>query len=71
VILGLRLRRGLDLAELHARCGVTIGELYADGAIESLVARGLLARNGDGGAGMIRLTERGLELADEVFVELV
>jgi oxygen-independent coproporphyrinogen-3 oxidase len=66
-ILGLRLRAGLDPRDFTAPRGGTLAELYRDGELESLERRGLLAR----GDGRIRLTDRGLELADEVFVELV
>jgi oxygen-independent coproporphyrinogen-3 oxidase len=67
MILGLRLRRGLDPAELEARHRLSLASLYRDGEIDRLVARGWLERSAD----RLRLTDRGLELADEVFVELV
>lgn len=67
VILGLRLRAGLDEAAFAAATGIPLAELYRERELESLVARGLLERT----ATKIRLTARGLELADEVFVELV
>jgi putative oxygen-independent coproporphyrinogen III oxidase len=67
VILGLRLRRGLDESSWRGTSGFSLGELYRDGEIDRLVTQGLLERSG----GSLRLTERGLELADEVFVELV
>ncbi len=67
-ILGLRLRAGIDPSEIAARGGLSLAELYRDGEIGSLVTRGLLEEASDG---RLRLTDRGLELADEVFVELV
>jgi oxygen-independent coproporphyrinogen-3 oxidase len=67
VILGLRLRQGIDPREHATLAGLTLAQLYRDGEIESLVARGLL----EAADGRLRLTDRGLELADEVFVELV
>lgn len=66
-ILGLRLRAGLDPAAFAAASGFSLEQLYRDGEVDSLIARGVLER----AAGRVRLTERGLELADEVFVELV
>jgi oxygen-independent coproporphyrinogen-3 oxidase len=67
VILGLRLRRGIDAGAWRARTGFTLAELYPDRQLDRLVDQGLLERQGDS----FRLTERGLELADEVFVHLV
>jgi oxygen-independent coproporphyrinogen-3 oxidase len=67
VILGLRLRRGIDAAAWRERTGFTLAELYPGGEIERLVAQGLL----EPAERSLRLTERGLELADEVFVVLV
>lgn len=67
MILGLRLRRGVALAEWSRRSGFALEEVYRAGEIPSLIARGLLAAD----ATSLRLTPRGLELADEVFVELV
>ncbi len=66
-ILGLRLRAGLDPAAFAAASGFSLEQLYREGEIDSLIARGVLER----AASRVRLTERGLELADEVFVELV
>lgn len=66
-ILGLRLRAGLDRAAFAQASGFTLEQLYREGELESLARRGVL----DLAADRVRLTPRGLELADEVFVELV
>lgn len=67
VILGLRLRRGIEECALEAGSGFDLAQLYPDGEIDALVERGLL----EPAEGCVRLTDRGLELADEVFVALV
>jgi oxygen-independent coproporphyrinogen-3 oxidase len=67
VILGLRLRQGIAADEWRARTGFTLAELYPEREVERLSDQGLLEEV----AGRLRLTERGLELADEVFVDLV
>jgi oxygen-independent coproporphyrinogen-3 oxidase len=67
VILGLRLRQGIAADELRARTGFTLAGLYPAREVERLVEQRLLETV----AGRLRLTERGLELADEVFVDLV
>jgi oxygen-independent coproporphyrinogen-3 oxidase len=67
VILGLRLRGGVDPRELVERGGFSLDDLYREGAVDRLLDRGLLEWHD----GRLRLTERGVELADEVFVELV
>ncbi len=66
-ILGLRLRAGIDPRAFTADRGGTLTELYHQGELDALTRRGLLERHD----GRLRLTDRGLELADEVFVELV
>jgi len=67
VILALRLRAGLDPASFAASSGFALDALYRDGELDRLARLGLLER----ADGRLRLTARGLELADEVFVELV
>jgi len=67
VILGLRLRAGIDPHEFTRERGGALADLYRDDELESLRRRGLLESR----EGRLRLTDRGLELADEVFVELV
>lgn len=67
VILGLRLRAGIDVERFAAGAGPSLAQLYRAGELDALLRRGLLERAG----ARLRLTERGIELADEVFVELV
>jgi oxygen-independent coproporphyrinogen-3 oxidase len=67
VVLGLRLTRGIATSEWKERTGFTLAELYPGGEVETLVGRGLLEKVD----GALRLTERGVELADEVFIDLV
>jgi oxygen-independent coproporphyrinogen-3 oxidase len=67
VVLGLRMLRGIDARALVARTGFALEALYPEGQIARLVDLGLLDRSEP----FVRLTERGLELADEVFVDLV
>jgi oxygen-independent coproporphyrinogen-3 oxidase len=67
LILGLRLLEGVDSREFAHRFGSCLDEPNLAATISRLVARGLLERLG----AVLRLTPRGLELADEVFVELV
>lgn len=66
MVLGLRLRDGVDLDEVRARfapCGVAPDP----GALDRLEGDGLLERRGP----RLRLTDRGVRLANEVFVALV
>jgi oxygen-independent coproporphyrinogen-3 oxidase len=67
VILGLRLRRGIEASRWRVMTGFALDELYPGRELDRLSDQGLLERSGDA----LRLSERGLELADEVFVELV
>jgi oxygen-independent coproporphyrinogen III oxidase len=67
VILALRLRAGLDPADFARQSGFALAELYRGGELDRLERAGLLER----ADGRVRLTARGLELADEVFVDLV
>ena len=63
--LGLRLNRGIDLAELRSHFGVAV-DAY-DSAIRELAENGLLVRQG----GRLRLTARGRLLSNEVFERFV
>ncbi|MCL2678048.1 MAG: radical SAM family heme chaperone HemW, partial [Clostridiales bacterium] len=63
VFLGLRLRRGINLAEFAARFGRDLREAFTP-EIKSLREFGLLELEG----GFLRLTDKGLLLANEVFV---
>jgi oxygen-independent coproporphyrinogen-3 oxidase len=66
MVLGLRLREGVDLEALAARFAPW-GLAPDAAALERLDGAGLLERDGP----RLRLTERGVRLANEVFVALV
>ncbi len=66
MILGLRLMEGVSLPEFRERFGVAAEDVFAD-ALARHERLGLLERAGD----RLRLTERGLLLANEVFVDLL
>jgi oxygen-independent coproporphyrinogen-3 oxidase len=63
--LGLRLNRGISLADLRARFGEDVESYSA--AIDEMVAAGLLEKN----AGNLRLTPRGRLLSNEVFERFI
>ncbi len=64
--LNLRLTEGLDLRRFADRFGVTFQEHFGP-PLDRLLEGGLLLREGD----RIRLSDRGLELADSVFAEFL
>ena len=66
LVLGLRLRDGVDLDEVRARFAPW-GVAPDPGALDRLEGAGLLERCGP----RLRLTDRGVRLANEVFVALV
>ena len=66
MILGLRLLEGVSTAEFTQRFGVAPGEAFGQ-ALERHLALGLLELDGE----RLRLTARGLLLANEVFVDLL
>ncbi|MGH7948756.1 MAG: radical SAM family heme chaperone HemW [Candidatus Binataceae bacterium] len=66
VFLNLRLREGFGLDDFRERFGVSFDERFGARAAR-LFEGGLLERAGD----RVRLTDRGLELADSVFAEFV
>ena len=66
LILGLRLLEGVDEAAFEARFGVAPREAFGP-AIERHEGLGLLEREG----GRLRLSDRGLLLANEVFADLL
>ena len=66
MILGLRLMRGVDLAEFAARFGISADDAFGP-AIAKHEGYGLLERV----EGRLRLTERGLLLSNEVFVDIL
>jgi oxygen-independent coproporphyrinogen-3 oxidase len=64
--LGLRLVRGVALGDIETRFGATAVSDFSS-IIDRFVADGLLAREGD----VIRLTQRGRLLSNEVFAEFI
>jgi oxygen-independent coproporphyrinogen-3 oxidase len=66
VFLNLRLRDGFALADFASRFGTSFDEIF--GSRTGRLFEGGLLENS---AGRIRLTDRGLELADSVFAEFV
>lgn len=66
LILGLRLREGVSDEAFRARFGATPEEACGE-AIRRHLATGLLQRDGE----VTRLSDRGLLLANEVFVEML
>jgi oxygen-independent coproporphyrinogen-3 oxidase len=66
LILGLRMREGVPLSRLRDRFGMDPAERFAE-PIARLTNAGLLDRGG----GALRLTHRGLLLANDVFMELL
>lgn len=65
-VMGLRLTAGIDAAAFEARFGVNPKNYYSK-ELEEFAAAGLVAAEGDN----VRLTRRGLFLADEVFAALI
>jgi oxygen-independent coproporphyrinogen-3 oxidase len=66
LMLGLRRRRGVDLRTFQKRYGVDVLDLYGD-HLAPLAEAGLIEISG----GQLRLTRRGLVLANEVFAVFV
>ncbi len=67
VALGLRMCDGVAVDAVETRTGLRADAVY-DGEVEALVDGGLLVREPDR---RIRLTPRGLEVADEVMMRLI
>jgi len=66
VFLNLRLREGFDLSDFELRFGVSFDTRFGAQTV-SLFDAGLLLRED----GRVRLSDRGLELADSIFAEFV
>lgn len=62
LFLGLRKRSGVSVSKFERKFKRTIDDVYGD-VIEELITKGLLEKNGD----MIRLTNKGVFLGNEVF----
>lgn len=60
IFLGLRVIEGIDEKEFEARFGVRVGDAMD---VEGFISKGLLVRQG----GVLRLTQRGILLSNEVF----
>ena len=65
IFLGLRLMRGLDLEDYRSRFGADLREQY-DAELSRLREAGLIEID----EGLLRLTERGALLSNEVFAAL-
>ena len=70
MILGLRLIEGVPLAAFGERFGVPVEQIFG-AAIERHISLGLLERAATPDGERLRLTARGLLLANEVFVDLL
>lgn len=66
VILGLRLREGVDAGEFTRRFGVGLADVFG-AEIRRVVERGLVRWDGR----RLRLTERGLYLSNQAFQEFI
>ncbi|MEI8259702.1 MAG: hypothetical protein WCJ30_28890 [Deltaproteobacteria bacterium] len=66
MILGLRLIEGVDAAEFSSRFGCTVEDVFGP-AVSKHLGYGLL----EWVDGRLRLTERGLLLSNEVFIDLL
>ncbi len=66
VILGLRLKEGVSLSEVHIKTGINIEEIFAEN-IKKLISQGLMCRKGD----KIALTTKGRLLGNLVFGEFL
>ncbi|MDQ2878719.1 MAG: radical SAM family heme chaperone HemW [Pseudomonadota bacterium] len=67
LLMGLRLREGIDLARVARLGGSTIGGIVDEAAIDRLVAQGLVARDRD----HLRVREAGMLLLDAILPEIV
>jgi putative oxygen-independent coproporphyrinogen III oxidase len=67
LMMGLRLTRGVDLADVAARTGLPVENLIDDAAVARLAGHGLLARNGT----RLAVTPDGMLLLDGILSEIV
>jgi oxygen-independent coproporphyrinogen-3 oxidase len=67
MLMGLRLREGIDLGRIAALSGLPAEELVAGDAVKKLEAQGLLASEGD----RLRATAAGMLLLDAILAEVV
>jgi len=66
IFLGLRLNEGIDISELSKEFGIDL-ESRINKKLEWLISQKLIERNGT----VIRLTKKGMDLANAVMVELI
>lgn len=66
MILGLRLREGVDLARFASRFGVSAHDVFGN-IIREEIDKGMLEEDG----GFLRLTKKGLPLGNEVFARFL
>jgi len=67
LVMGLRLREGVDLAAMAVRTGASFDRLIDQGAAKRLESLGLIRRNG----AWMTVTDTGMPLLDRVLVEIV
>lgn len=67
LLMGLRLREGVDLADIAARTGVAQARLIDHAAAEKIAALGMLTRN----AGRLMITPKGMPLLDAILPQIV
>jgi oxygen-independent coproporphyrinogen-3 oxidase len=66
MILGLRLRQGVELARFEQRFGKTVEQEFGE-IVEEEIVRGMLEKTN----GFLRLTKKGLPLGNEVFARFL
>jgi len=66
MILGLRLVKGLDLQKVSEEFGIDVEKKYKK-SLDTLLRKNLIKYEGK----VIKLTERGIDLANSVFVEFI
>jgi putative oxygen-independent coproporphyrinogen III oxidase len=67
LLMGLRLREGVDLGALAQRCNVPLDTLIDAAKANSLESLGLLTRDAD----RVRLTDQGFPVLDRILAEIV
>ena len=67
LLMGLRLREGVDLAQIATRTGTEIGDLIAIPAAKQLASLGLVAHEGT----RLIVTDAGMLLLDRILAEIV
>lgn len=70
LLIGLRMKQGVDVAHLEARFGVTLDK-NRKGLIESFIKRGLLERHGNGRDSCLRASLSGMMVLDEICARII